>query len=458
MKLANWLPTIRETGQPRYIALALAIGEDVASGRLKPGERLPPQRKLAEALGFDISLVSRAYSEAARRGYVESQVGRGTFVIDETTNGRGPDPRRTLEEDPRMNMPPEIADPRLIKKMQQGLEHVASNMVPLLRYQSATGGAKDREVSLDWLQANGHRASAENLTITPGAHAAIKAALMVARPTRCVVLCEPVTYPGIRAITSQLGLDLVPLDEDEKGITPASLERAAHAHPNAVLYLNPTLRNPSTHTIPGDRRVEIANVLRAHGMPLVEDDAYGLVATQAPEPISNLVPDLAWHILGVSKAFGAGLRLAYATAPNREQLSDFVQAIRATHVMTSPLCLALLSTWIEEGTADDMLADVRRLARRRQDIAAEILRGVDFDANEEAYNIWLKIPNGLTRAETLARVAGGPLGVMPSDVFTVNRTPEERLRVCLGGPMSENELREGLHALKSALHKQDWSG
>jgi DNA-binding transcriptional MocR family regulator len=458
MSSTVWLPKVRETGQPKYIELANAIGEDIAAGRLEPGQRLPPQRKIALALGVDVSLISRAYTEASRRGYVESHVGRGTFVKENKPDKMGLDPRRTLEEDPRMNMPPEIESPALIERMQGGFDHVASNVVSLLRYQSATGGAKDREVSLNWMQTKGYRASLNTLTITPGAHAAIHAALMVTRKPDSVVLCEPVTYAGIRAIASLLSLSLVALEEDESGITPSSLEDAIREHPNAILYLNPTLRNPTTHTMPGDRRVEIANVVRHHAIPLIEDDAYGLFATDVPPPISDLVPDLAWHILGVSKAFGAGLRLAYATAPNREQLSAFVQTIRTINVMTSPLNLALLSTWIDDGTADEMLLENRRAARRRQQIAASVLDGFEFEAQDEAFNIWLQAPSGMSRAEILARTAGGKLAIMPSDVFTVAGSPQERLRVCLGGPLSEEALEEGLISLRSILRENDWAG
>ncbi|MEM8689408.1 MAG: PLP-dependent aminotransferase family protein [Pseudomonadota bacterium] len=458
MESLEWRPEIRETGQPKYIELALAIGEDIANGRLQPGERLPPQRKVAKALSVDVSLISRAYAEASRRGFVESHVGRGTFVREAKPDKQGLDPRRTLEEDPRMNMPPEIEDPALIERMQRGLDHVASNIVSLLRYQSATGGVKDRETSLDWMQSKGYRVSANTLTITPGAHAAIHAALVVNKRPDVVVLCESVTYPGIRAIASHLSLNLIALEEDEHGITPSALENAADQHPSAVLYLNPTVRNPTTHTMPGDRRMEIADVMRKHRMPLIEDDPYGLVVTDAPTPISDLVPDLAWHIIGISKAFGAGLRLAYAIAPDREQLSAFVQTIRTINVMTSPLNLALMSTWIDDGTAEDMLADIRRSARRRQAVAARILAGMDYEAADEAFNIWLKAPDGLSRAEILARIAGGPLAIMPSDVFTVAGTPEERLRVCLGGPVSDDALEDGLLELASIVRQSDWTG
>lgn len=458
MAATDWLPEIQGTDQPKYIELADRIGADIASGRLKSGDRLPPQRKVAAALGVDVSLISRGYSEAARRGLLESHVGRGTFVSAPKAAEQGPDPRRTLEEDPRMNMPPEVDNPELIDRMRRGLDHVASNLVPLLRYQSALGSSKDREISICWLQSRGHQFSPSMLTIAPGAHAAIHAALSVMRQPETAILCESITYPGIRAIAAHLSLPLVGLEEDAKGITPASLERGLRERPDAVLYLNPTLRNPTTHTIPRDRRLEIAEVLRGTNTPLIEDDTYALIATDAPAPMAELIPDLTWHILGISKTFGAGLRLAYAVAPDREQLAAFVQILRTINVMTSPLNLALLSTWIEDGVADDIVTELVRSARSRQALAARVLEGCAFDAHPEAFNIWLKAPDGLSRAEILSRAFGGPLPLMPSDVFTVSGPPTERLRVCLGGPVSDSALEDGLSSLRSVLRKKEWSG
>jgi DNA-binding transcriptional regulator YhcF (GntR family) len=74
-----WVPKLKKGSGPLYLAIANAIAEDVATG-LQAEQRLPPQRKLAEALDLDFTTVARAYTEAHRRGLVDSVVGRGTFV------------------------------------------------------------------------------------------------------------------------------------------------------------------------------------------------------------------------------------------------------------------------------------------------------------------------------------------------------------------------------------------
>ena len=75
-----WRPKLTGRSGPRYLAIAAALGEDVASGALPPGTRLPTHRELADRLGVTVGTVSRAYAEAARRGLVTGEVGRGTFV------------------------------------------------------------------------------------------------------------------------------------------------------------------------------------------------------------------------------------------------------------------------------------------------------------------------------------------------------------------------------------------
>ncbi|UWQ34077.1 PLP-dependent aminotransferase family protein [Leisingera sp. M527] len=456
--MKQWTPARLANAKPRYLELAEAIKSDIDTGVLAPGDRLPPQRRVAQDLGVDFSTVSRGYAEAVRRGYIESFVGRGTFVKAPDALPARPDPRRALEEDPMMNMPPEPDDPALLARMQKGLEHVSANLLPLLRYQSVTGSPQDRAIAADWMQANGLPCAPERLAVTPGSHASLYAILTVLCEPGSTVLCEDVTYPGLRSIAARLGIRLIGLAGDRDGILPEALEKAVTDHWPAVLYLNPTLQNPTTRTMPSHRRQEVAAVLQKHDLPLIEDDAYCFVAEDAPAAISSLIPDLSWHIAGLSKCFGAGLRLAYTTVPKRGLMGQFSQAMRSMHVMVSPLNLALLGRWIEDGTAAEIQGFVRKAAAVRQALAAEVLQECFTVADPLAFNLWLTLPRGTSRAEVMGRMAGRQIGIMPSDAFTVTGLPEEAVRVCLGGPIALGELHEDLIALNDAVTRKDWLG
>ncbi|MCA8967750.1 MAG: winged helix-turn-helix transcriptional regulator, partial [Planctomycetes bacterium] len=75
-----WTPDLADRPGPRYVAIADALADDVAGGRLAAGTRLPTHRELAERLGVTVGTITRAYAEAQRRGLVSGEVGRGSFV------------------------------------------------------------------------------------------------------------------------------------------------------------------------------------------------------------------------------------------------------------------------------------------------------------------------------------------------------------------------------------------
>lgn len=456
--MTSWTPVLAADGKPRYLQIADAIEADLRKGALRPGDRLPPQRRLAERLGLDFTTVSRAYAEAQSRQLVESHVGRGTFVRGAADPSPAADPRRLRGEDLSMNLPPEVTDPALIARMRDGLAEVSANLLPLLRYQATTGGERDKLAAAVWLGRRGIDPGAERIAITPGAHAAMAAILSVLARPGDTVLCERITYPGLRALAARLDLRLVGVGTDDAGMLPELLEVAIRDHRPKALYLNPVLHNPTTLTMPEWRRRELAGIVARHGLPLVEDDAYGFVAAAPPAAFAVLAPDQTWHVGGLSKCIGAGLRLAYVVAPDARAGFSLAQALRAFSGMASPLGMALATRWIEDGTADSIRDFTAGECAARQRIAAQVLQGFRFRADPLAFNIWLKLPEGASRAELMGRMAGRHIGLMPADAFTVSGPPEEHLRICLGGAISRDDLRSGLLFLADSLSGGGWMG
>ena len=112
--MTMWQPRMEGRPGPRYRAIAEAIAEDAARGRLRPGSQLPTHRDLADRLGVTVGTVTRAYAEAARRGIVTGEVGRGTFVRG--TGAESPGFRFASQAeagliDMSVNLPPAPPDP-----------------------------------------------------------------------------------------------------------------------------------------------------------------------------------------------------------------------------------------------------------------------------------------------------------------------------------------------------------
>jgi DNA-binding GntR family transcriptional regulator len=69
-----------ESPQPLYLRVYRLIADEIASGNLGPGDRLPSERDLTERLGVSRATVRRALGELAEDGLVEASAGRGSFV------------------------------------------------------------------------------------------------------------------------------------------------------------------------------------------------------------------------------------------------------------------------------------------------------------------------------------------------------------------------------------------
>jgi DNA-binding transcriptional MocR family regulator len=444
------MPELRKSSRPLYLALVDAIATDIQSGRLSTSDRLPAQRDLAARLDLNYATVSRAYGEAQRRGLIYSRVGQGTFVcrprVSQLTRARG-----GSLVDMTMNLPPEPEDAALRGRLEQGVSIVAANLRELLRYQEFGGSPDARRAALRWLAGVSLRSEPECVLVCPGAQSAIVAALSFLAKPGDVVLCEQLTYPGVRAIAAQLGIRLIGLPMDAHGICSRAFAEACAEHHPKLLYCNPTLQNPTTTTVSLERRQELIRIARSHGLSILEDDAYGALASAPPTPFVALAPDITFYVAGFAKSLGAGLRVAYLLAPDARRAARLSSILRATSVMASPVTVALATHWIEDGTAYATLLAVRAESTARQRLVAEILPHEHCRTDPEAFHFWLELPEPWRRAAFASHMRAQGVHTVVSDAFSVGQEPPEAVRVCLGGAATRQDVQRALQLLADAL-------
>src|SRR5689334_3096310 len=89
-----------------YLRLADGVAAAIAGGRLRPGDRLPPQRNFAYEHKIALSTASRVYAELLRRGLAVGEVGRGTFISGDPRRGAAaPNEPRDIRIDLEFNYP-----------------------------------------------------------------------------------------------------------------------------------------------------------------------------------------------------------------------------------------------------------------------------------------------------------------------------------------------------------------
>lgn len=447
-----WVPAISKAAGPVYLAIADAIEADIRSGRLSLGKRLPPQRALAEALDIDFTTVTRGYAEARKRGLVEGKVGQGTYVRGRPAAPVGAKPPRSGLVDMSMNLPPRFDDAALTARMWQGIAGLEAEegLDLLLRYQQPGGTGRDRAAGAAWLSERLPDVSLDRILVCPGAQGALLAVTSMLAAPGDTVCAEMLTYPGFRAVAAHLQLNLVGVAIDEQGLIPEAFEEICRHHRPKALYCNPTLNNPTTITLPLARRQAIADIAARYDVAIIEDDAYGALPVAPIPPFAAIAPSLTYHIAGLAKCLSPALRIAYLVAPNIRMAARLAGIIRATSAMAPPLSAAIASRWIEEGTADAVLAAIRAEAKERQTIARAILPEKAMLADVEGFHGWLRLPSSWSRGDFATRLRSAGVGVVVSDAFALG-SPPEAVRIGLGAADNIEHLGHSLGIVSDLL-------
>ena len=446
--------TIRHAPGPLYLAIANAIGQAVTARTLASGDRLPPQRHLADALQVNLTTVSRAYAEAQRRQILEARVGRGTFVrLAPEPSPPGPPALALAPVDMSMNLPPQPQHPALRTLLQDSLADVLAHadMRTLMTYRAGAGSLRDRAAAAAWLHPVLSTVDPDRVLVCAGAQSAMTALLTTLARPGDTILTEPLTYPGFRALAAQLGLRLAPVLADDDGLLPEALERACQTLQPRAIYCVPTIHNPTTVTMPLVRRQAVAEIALRHGVPIVEDDAYGLLPSHRLPAMTALVAGCGYHVASLSKCLSPGLRTAFVTTPGRTEASRLVEAVRATSLTPSPLMISLVTHWIESGSAEALCVAIRQEASARQDIARTVLAGAAIAVHPEGLHVWLTLPAQWHRTDFIAHVRQRGLALVASDSFAVAESPPNAVRICLGVAETRESVRAALLALADAL-------
>ena len=445
----DWTPTLEDRSGPVYQRIADALGADIGSGRLRRGQQLPTHRALAKALDVDLTTVTRAYAEARQRGLTEARVGQGTFVAESVTpRADAPAPQFDLS----MNLPPQPLEADLEGRLTRGIAAIARErgLAGYLNYREPGGAQDERDAAAGWLAARVPHAHGDRLVIFPGTQSAIINFLMTQVPPGGVVLAESLTYPGLKAAAAHVGVRLAGVATDAAGILPDALDAAARQHAAKALYLIPTIHNPTAVTMPPARRKAVAEVIRANGLTLFEDDAYGALAPDAV-PLAVLIPERTYLAASLSKCIAPGLRVSFLLTPSRAAAAAMGNALRASVQMPVGLMVALVTRWLHDGSAAGCIAAVRSEAAARQALAAQALAQHGYSAHPNGHHIWVRLPGAWSRPEFTAHLQRQGLAVVTSEAFCLDGAPPHAIRVALGAARSRAELVRALDILATAL-------
>jgi DNA-binding transcriptional MocR family regulator len=396
-----------------YRLIADRVADDIAAGRLGPGEQLPPQRRFARVHGIATSTAARVYGELVRRGLAVGEVGRGTFV-----RAAGPAPEPALAEPATARVDLELNFPMLPDQAERVAASLARVLRPdvladALRPVTVDGTARARAVAATVLTRTGWAPDADRVLFAGNGRQAIAAAVAALVPVGGRLGVEALTYPVVKAVAARLGVTLVPLDMDEHGLLPSAV---SDAQVRAV-YVQPTLHNPLGVTMPDERRAELAAVLAGRDLPAIEDGIYGFLRDDRP-PLAAHARDHVVLVDSMSKRLAPGLSLGYLVPPASRH-DAVTGALRSGGWAAGRFAIEAATQCVADGTVEAIVAAKRADAAARQRVVAQRLAGFAVHADPGAFHCWWELPEPW-RAETfVAAAARLGVAVTPAAAFAV---------------------------------------
>ena len=277
--------------------------------------------------------------------------------------------------------------------------------------------------------------------------------VLAQRPGR--VLVEAPTYDRPLKQLARLGAEVVALSMDDEGLDPDALERELAADDVSFLYTIPTFQNPSGRTLSTERRRRLVELVAEHGLPVLEDDPYGLVRYEGePPPSLHALEggELVTYASSFSKTVAPGIRVGWFVLP--APLATRIEE-RAVSTYISPpfLTEATVFELIRRGAFEPNLKRIRGLLKTRRDamlaaLERELGGHATWSTPEGGYFLWVELP--ADASELLARAeAVGVTFVKAADFFPASGGERSaRLAFSFASPA---EIDEGISLLASLL-------
>jgi DNA-binding transcriptional MocR family regulator len=415
-----------------YVGLVDELAAAIAAGRLKPGDRLLPQRAFAYEKGIAASTAGRVYAELLRRGLVVGEVGRGTFVAG------SPPPPGLIRGEPRdgridleFNFPTVAAQFVLIARSLSGLQRVdamSTSMGPATQRRLESG----RLVAAEFMKTARWQPRADGFVFTGCGRQSIAAAVSALVPIGGRLGVEAITYATIKNIAARLAVTVVPISIDREGIRPDAVAKTHRGGALSALYLQPVLHNPIGHSMSAARREEITKLAAKLGLFIIEDMVYGFLSDDPP--LAASAADRCIVVDSLSKRIAPGIAFGFLHVP--PSLRDRVATtVRGGAWSVSSLALDLGIRLMGDGTAAEIVRLKRTDVRKRQAIVAKCLSGFEILADPRSYHVWLQLPQRWRSEAFAAAAARHGISLTPSNAFTIapGHAPNA-VRLALGLP------------------------
>lgn len=447
------VPFERDSGIPFYKQIYDGYREAILSGLLRPGQRLPSTRALAQDLKISRLPAVIAFEQLLHEGYIEGKTGAGTYVKESIPEEFSPPlttrkPHEQLERDyrplaekvlgpfrvslPALDQFPHKIWSRLVSRHAKGFSP------ELMAYGDPAGYSPLREAIAQYLQtARAVHCEPKQILIVPGSQLALQmCARAILKPGDSVCIEEP-GYPGAREALKSAGATTIPVTLDEEGINIKKV--SAHGKKVRAIYVTPSHQYPLGTSMTASRRLELLDWAQRAQSWIIEDD-YDSEYRYASRPLGSLQGmDTSSRVIYIgtfSKVLFPSLRVGYMVIPP-VLWSSFVSLREAIDIFSPTLYQVVLTDFLQEGHFARHLRRMRRTYLIRRNALLESLRKHSGERlkpyNADAgLHLCVFLPAGVNDSEAVRRCMKHGISTTPlSSCYASN--PRQGLILGFGG-------------------------
>jgi len=305
----------------------------------------------------------------------------------------------------------------------------------------------------------------EQVFLTSGAQQGMSLlARLLLEPGASVVL-ESCSYTGFFQAIAPSGARHVPVPTSlTEGIDVASVASALNGNPRpALIYAMSDGHNPTGASMTRAGRERLVALAREAQVPILEDDAYGMIAYDEEDlpALRALDADWVFYLGSFSKTLAPGLRTGWIVAPERfiEPLASLKES---SDIDTATLGQRAVAAFVASGAFDAHLSMLRtEYAQRRDTMLAALARsfpgGTTWSRPRAGFFTWVELPDGRDAMRLFeAALARERVAFLPGAAFAAEGAPPARSALRLNfSHGSPRVIEEGILRLSRAIEALD---
>lgn len=448
---------------PLYEQIYQYIKENIQSGKIPYGEKLPSTRALSRHLEVSRSTVELAYEQLLSEGYVETEPCRGYYVaqIEELYHldamEVSPDTEQNQQESKkkyRYDFTPNGVDLKSFpynawRKLSR--EILSDDRVELFRSGDSMGEYSFRKAICTYLyQARGVNCTPSQIIVGAGSDYLLMLLCAILGREHIVAVENP-TYKQAYRLFRSLSYKVVPVDMDRYGMKVGEL-RSEDAD---IAYVTPSHQYPTGIVMPIKRRMELLRWAdEADGRYIIEDD-YDSEFRYKGKPIPALQGydrhEKVVYLGTFSKSIAPALRLSYMVLP-RPLLMSYEENCRFVNSTVSKVDQLIVQRFIEEGYYERHLNKTRALYKSRHDQLIAGLKPLSgqcrISGEHAGVHLLLTFVNGMTEQELIARAEKEDIRVYGLSDYFARKDAQEKSTVLLGyANLTEKQIKEACKIL-----------